>query len=58
MNNTVSTTIPGTPAAIANFNSGADIIELERRLLQLEEDFDKLKWFVLDNMRNHSGRIG
>ena len=56
MSNTVSTTIPGTPAVMVDYS--LKNVELEERLHRLEEDFDKLKWFVMDHIKNRSDRIG
>lgn len=56
MSSTTSTTIPGTPAIVVDHD--LRVVELERRLVQLEEDFDKLKWFVIDNIKKRSDRIG
>lgn len=56
MNNTVTTTIPGTPATVVYHD--VKTVELEARLYQLEEDFDKLKLFVMDHIKNRSDRIG
>ena len=55
MNDTISTTLPGAAAIVMNQDSR--IVDLEQRLASLEEDFDKLKVFVVEHIKTHSDRI-
>lgn len=55
MNDTTSTTLPGAAAIVVNQDSR--VVDLEQRLASLEEDFDKLKMFVVEHIKAHSDRI-
>lgn len=54
MSETFTTTIPGTPA----FKSNTDLktVEIEQRLASLENEFDHLKLFVLEQLKTLSER--
>lgn len=54
MNDTTTTTIPGAPALQSY--TDLKVVELEQRLASLENEFDHLKLFVLDQLRALSDR--
>lgn len=49
MNNTYTTTIPGTPALRSD--TDLKVVELEQRISSLENEFDHLKLFVLEQLK-------
>ena len=53
MNETLTTTIPGTPA-MQSYTPDAKVVELEQRLASLENEFDHLKLFVLEQLKSLS----